>query len=91
MAADGVVVGLGLDAPAVITRVEPIGERRTKRCQQPIGDFARPGRGLFRSFGNDVPRRRPPCEARPSGGRRPGAPRAPLPRVKGAEALSFAL
>ena len=50
VAADGVVVGLGLDAPAVMTEVVPIRERRSQRCEQPIGDFARAGRGVIDSF-----------------------------------------
>ncbi len=44
MAADAVVVGLDLDAPAVVGEVVPVEQHRAERGHQPVGDVAGAGR-----------------------------------------------
>jgi len=48
MAADGIIVGPGLDALAVMGEVMPVEQHRAQRSQQPVGDIARAGDAVIR-------------------------------------------
>ena len=77
MPADRIVVGLDVDAAAVVGVVVPVEQHRAERGHQPVGDVARAGRGCDRgppAGRSRAPRRR--CASRPSDARRPAAIRA---------------
>ena len=57
-AADRVVVGLDLDAPAVMREVVPVEQHRAERRHQPIGDVARAGAVVVGASGQHAAERR---------------------------------
>lgn len=60
VAADGIVVGLRLNALAVVAVVIPIQQHRSQRGQQPVGDVARAGRAMLLFSGSVQPRAETP-------------------------------
>ena len=57
MSADGIVVGLHLDALAVVGVVMPVEQHRSQRGHQAIGDVARAWQVVVVGFGQDATQR----------------------------------
>jgi hypothetical protein len=55
VAADRIVVGLDVDALAVVAAVVPVEQHRAERRHQPVGDVARAGRAVVVLLGQTAP------------------------------------
>jgi hypothetical protein len=58
MSADGVIVGLHIDAHAALGVVIPVAQHRAQGCQQPVGQIARAFSGMIVRFRHATTERR---------------------------------